>query len=138
MSAKNKQIVIISLAFLLILLGILSWTTKLFVFRAILHIYLQSLLVPIIIIMLRKCLQNQITSSMKKALILCGGVMVIDLVIVDAVRYILSAGVTTVLFLPACIPICFMILMLCFRKGKAREPSPISDWNPAASPFPVF
>lgn len=44
----------------------------------------------------------------------------LDLVVVDAIRYILSNGGSTVLFLPMCLPLCFIVLMLysCNDTGK--------------------
>lgn len=125
LSDTKKQIVIIPSAVLLILFGILSVTTKMFVFRAISHIYLSLLFVPIIIKLIQKCFKDQLPNSMKKVLVLCGGAIVVDLVIAGGVRYILREGISTVLFLPACLPLCFMIILFysCkdIRRGRREK-----------------
>ncbi len=45
----------------------------------------------------------------------------LDLVVVDAFRFVLSEGISTVLFLPICLPICFMIIMFYSIKDTGRE-----------------
>ena len=115
MSESKKRniitVVIFTLALFLILLAVLSLILKSFVVDVILHTYLRLLFVPLIIKVLQKCFRDQLKNSMNKALILCTCFIVLDLVIVDAVRFILSKGSTFILFLPICIPICFMIIM---------------------------
>ncbi len=125
MSKTKKQIaltvVIVVCAVLYVLLGVLSLITKSFPANAILHIYLRMLIVPVFIKIFRKCFCGQITHSMNKALVLCSSVIFLDMVIIDAVRYVLSHGVSTVLFLPVCIPICFMITMIYSSKDTGRD-----------------
>lgn len=124
MSETRKRIItstIITSAILLILFGVLSLITKSFVVDVILHIYLRIVFVPIVIKVLQKCFKEQLTNSMNKALALCGCIIVLDVVIVDAIRYILSHGISTVLFLPACLPVCFMIIMFYSSKDTGRD-----------------
>ncbi|MBQ9107056.1 MAG: hypothetical protein IJY56_04105 [Clostridia bacterium] len=112
---------IIATAAILILLGVLSLTIKTFVIDAILHIYLRLLFVPIVIKVLQKCFKDQLPNNMNKALIFCGCSIVLDLVVVDAFRYVLSNGISTVLFLPLCLPICFMIIMFYSVQDTGRD-----------------
>ncbi len=114
-------LVIIIATMILMLLSVLSFTIKAFAFDVLLHIYLRLLVIPIVISVLKKCFKDQLTNSMNKALILCGCIIVLDSVVVDAFRYILSSGVNTVLFLPICIPLCFMIIMLYSIKDTGGE-----------------
>ena len=51
------------------------------------------------------------------------GALFADIVIADAVRYVVSGGASTVLFLPACIPVCFMVIMFYSFKDTARDKS---------------
>ena len=47
--------------------------------------------------------------------------MFLDLVVVDAIRFILSSGESVILLLPACVPIGCMIIMLYVLKGAGEE-----------------
>jgi len=110
---RNKIIVgTIILAAILILLACLSLILKAFVINVILHTYFRLLLIFPVIKVIQKCFGKLLNESMNKALILCACFITLDLVVVDAVRFVLSNGISTVLFLPACLPICFMILTL--------------------------
>jgi membrane protein insertase Oxa1/YidC/SpoIIIJ len=60
---------------------------------------------------------------MKKALVLCGIALTLDLVIIETIRFILNNGVSTVLFVPICLPLCFMILMFFSAKDTGKEKS---------------
>ena len=121
-SAKKRNIVVIVvLASSLILLAVLSLILKTFVIDVILHTYLRLLFVPLIIKVLQKCFRDQLSNSMNKALILCTCFIVLDLVVVDAFRFVLSKGISTVLFLPICLPICFMIVMFYSMKDTGRD-----------------
>lgn len=106
---------------LLIILGVLSLIIKSVVMGSILHAYLRLLLVFTAIKLLSKFFKEELTSSMKKAFVLCGCVLFLDLVVIDAVRFILSNGISTVLFLPACLPVCFMIIMHYSTKDTGKE-----------------
>ena len=122
--AKKRNIitvVIVTLAAILVLLAVLSLTLKTFVVDAILHTYLRLLFVPLIIIVLQKCFRDQLSNSMNKALVLCTCFIVLDLVVVDAFRFVLSKGISTVLFLPICLPVCFMIIMFYSIKDTGRD-----------------
>ncbi len=113
--------VIVALAATLILLAVLSLILKTFAVDVILHTYLRLLFVPLIIKVLQSCLRDQLNDSMNKVLILCTCFIVLDLVVVDAFRFALSKGISTVLFLPICLPICFMIIMFYSIKDTGRD-----------------
>ena len=124
MSEEKKRkiitVVIIALSATLVLLAVLSLILKTFAVDVILHSYLRLLFVPLIIKVLQKCFRDQLSNSMNKALILCACFIVLDLV-VDAFRFVLSKGISTVLFLPICLPICFMIIMFYSIKDTGRD-----------------
>ncbi len=122
--AKKRNIitvVIVALAATLVLLAVLSLILKTFAVDVILHTYLRLLFVPLIIKVLQKCFRDQLSNSMNKALILCTCFIVLDLVVVDAFRFVLSKGISIVLFLPICLPICFMIIMFYSIKDMGRD-----------------
>ncbi len=123
MSKKKKILTIVSVVsvVLLLLLVILALTTKEFLFTAILHTYLRVIFVAMILLTLHESLSGQLPNSLSKVLFSCGVVMGIDLIVIDAIRYILSEGISTVLFLPACIPICFMIMMYYLFRDKDED-----------------
>ena len=121
--AKKRKIitvVIVALAATLVLLAVLSLILKTFAVDVILHTYLRLLFVPLIIKVLQKCLRDQLSNSMNKALILCAWFIVLDLV-VDAFRFVIIKWISTVLFLPICLPICFMIIMFYSIKDTGRD-----------------
>ena len=125
MSEEKKRniitVIVAVLATTLFLLAVLSLTLKTFVVDSILHTYLRLLFVPLIIKVLQKCFSEQLSNSMNKALVLCTCFIVLDLVVVDAFRFVLSKGISTVIFLPVCLPICFMIIMFYSIKDTGRD-----------------
>lgn len=104
---------VLGCAAVLILLGVLLLITKSFVIQTMLHIAVRLLSVWFVIQILKKCFRAQLADRINKVMTACGCVIALDLVILDAIRYILSRGTMTVLFLPGCLPICFMIVMAC-------------------------
>ena len=129
LSENKKRIimtaVIVASTVILIVSGVLSAVTNAFAVNAFLHIYIKVLSVYLLIIVVRKIFKKEIPKNIDKAMFWVGGICVIDLVIVDAIRYILAGGIVSVFFCPACIPICFMILMIYQMKenrmGEAAE-----------------
>ena len=124
MSEKNRMIrtiIVIASLLLMLLLGTLLAITKNILFDIILHIYIRILLVPLSTALLRKCFKDQIKDSMCKAIALCTDVIALDLVLIDAFRYILFGGVSTVFFLPACLPLCYMIIMYYSIKDTGKD-----------------
>lgn len=124
LETKKRNIITVGIivsAIILIILGILSLTLKAFTVNAILHIYLRLLLVTIIIKLLYKCFKNQLINNVNKILALSGGFVTLDLVVVDAFRYILSNGISTVLFLPVCLPLCFIVIMIYSSKDTGID-----------------
>ncbi len=122
MTIKKKLTITISAAVVLIFLGIVSLITESFIPRVITHIFLEAATVPIVLYLIRKCFKEQITNaaSLKKALFICGAAVALDAVF-DCVRFVLSGGISTVLFLPACLPVCFMAVMYYSFEGTEKE-----------------
>lgn len=105
-------------AVVLIVLGVLFLITKSFLVSAFLHTCLRVLLIPIIL----KFFQKVFKELNNKPLVLCGIIIIVDLVVLDFIRYILSNGMSMTLFFPACIPICFMIIMhYTFKNYEKRD-----------------
>lgn len=122
MREKNKRITMTSIgiiyAVVLIMLGVLFLITKSFLVSAFLHTGLRLLLIFVILKILQKAFK-ELTNN--KPLVLCGIIFIVDLVILDFIRYILSNGMSLILFFPACIPICFMIIMHYSFKNHEKE-----------------
>lgn len=108
---KGMLLAALMIAALLIVLGILYIITKAFALQVALHILGRLLCTLVIIRVLKKCFHDQLGDRTNKVIAACGCVTVADLVIVDAIRYILSCGTSTFLFLPGCLPICLMLVM---------------------------
>lgn len=123
MFEKKKRIAITSIgiiyAIVLIALGVLFLITKSFLVSAFLHTCLRVFLIPVILKVLQKSFKEL---KNNKGLIICGIIITIDFVILDFIRYILTNGVSLALFFPACIPICFMIIMhYTFKNYEKRD-----------------
>ncbi len=108
---KGMLFAALIMAAVLIVLGILYIITKAFALQVTLHILGRLLCTLVIIRILKKCFHDQLADRANKVMSACGCVIVADLVVVDSIRYILSCGISTVLFLPVCLPACFMIIM---------------------------
>lgn len=128
--AKNKIVPIISFIIIIalfLLFTTLSVYTDAFVFDEILHSYVSLLFVLMILRWVYKGFANQLTGSLKKAFIWCAIVVILETVVVDGVRYFLK-GVSTILFLPACIPVCFMIIALFSYKDTGENKRLKKGW----------
>lgn len=114
MSDMKKRVAItaavIGEAAVLVAIGILYAVNGSFFWDIAFHVYVKLLLLPIAAMVCKKYLKSQIPKSYKKATVLCALLVFMDLVVVDTVRYIASGGVTTVLFLPFCLPAIFMLI----------------------------
>lgn len=124
MTETKKRIVITAIigtfVFLLLLLGVLYLITKSFVFIVGLKFYLSLLKLPLCVYIVRRCFKNQIKESMNRTLLLCGLAFAVD-VILDTVRYVLSSGVSSVLFLPLWLPLCFMVILYYLFKDAGSD-----------------
>lgn len=118
---KSVHIFIFAAAIILAILSVLAIVTKAFIVNVIFHSYMRVLCVVTIIKLLEKGFRDYLNKSMNTVLVLCSVVLIADLVIVEAIRFVLTSGVSTVLFLPACLPICFMIVMRCSAKDLGRD-----------------
>ncbi len=113
---------------ILLLLGILYAITRKFVFSATLHIYFSLLYTPLILHWITKGLKNRESRLYKRALWLCGIALILNLVVVDGIRFVLSGGVSTLLFIPACAPLCAMVVTLCGTKEDNLIEKKVALW----------
>ena len=122
MADKRKRVAItaaiIGMAAVLVALGVLYAVVDSFLWGVVFHVYVKILLLPIAVIICKKYLENEIPKNYKKVTALCTGLVFVDLVVVDIIRYVASGGVTTMLFLPFCLPAMFMVIS--FYSAKER------------------
>lgn len=85
--------------------------TEVFVLQAIAHIIIKAALAAICLYLIHKSFKDQLKKHKKPALIICAAALFIDMVVLSSIRYIISEGVQTILFFPACIPVCFTALL---------------------------
>lgn len=111
-SKKTFRMVCGVSALVLLALGVLFLLTKSFIVEVIAHTFIRLIGLCVSIMILQKVFEKQLPCSMKKVLFWCGLVLFADLIVVHAVRYILASGISSVLFLPISMPLCFMIIML--------------------------
>lgn len=113
---------------ILLLLGVLYAVTKEFIYSAAFRIYSAMLYTPPILYLITRGLKKGENRLYKKALWLCGIAMFLDLVVVQGIRFILSGGVSTVLFSPACAPVCAMVVLFCGDKEDNRIEKKVALW----------
>ncbi len=94
--------------------------TDLFIFDVLSHASVRLLSVLIIVLIFEKCFGKQWKHNTNKALISCATVLILDFVVIDSVRFVISSGISTALFFPVAMPICFMIIMI-FSLGDKSE-----------------
>ena len=124
MTNKKRAIItaaLIASVVIIVALGVLYMITEAFAVSTILHAYMRILCVLLIVKCLQKCFKNEIQVSMKKMLIFTSAVLFLDLVVVDAVRFVLRGGISTILFFPACLPAAFMIIMHYMAKDSGKD-----------------
>ena len=126
MSDQTKQIFFIITASGVILLHILAFITKSFAIETINHMYMRLICMSITVSILRRSFKEQTKPYANQAIALCAGAILLDLVIVDGIRYILSRGISTILFLPACLP--FGLMVIVYYTFKGREYADETRW----------
>ena len=104
----KKTILIISPFVILIVLAVVYAIIPSFAVKVVLHTYLRLLGAAFSLYILYKAFRHWVPISKKIVLSISAVAIGIDLVVVDAVRFVLSEGKSSVLFLPACLPICCM------------------------------
>ena len=109
----------------LIVLGVIFALTGNFILEAILHVILDILKIPLILYIIKKCLSKELPQSMNKFLLLCGLILLLHTVI-DGVRYILSGGIRTLLFLPIYLPLICIIAVYYIGKDMHLEKSKVN------------
>ena len=124
MMQKRKLLtgLLICAAGLLLVLGIIYLIFQNFVCSVILKSYIRFLLTGCIFIFFYKAFQKQIIpEKLRKTMTFCAMILFIDLCVVETIRYALSGGISTVLFLPACLPLCFLVIMHSLENSAATQ-----------------
>ena len=114
---------------ILLVLGVLYAITEHAILSCVFRIYFAVLTIPLILHLITKGLKKGEKRLYKRALWLCGIVLFLDLVVVEGIRLFLSGGITTVLFLPACAPICLMVIELCRKKEDRLIERKVTFWE---------
>lgn len=112
----------------LLVLGVLYAITEHFILSCVFRIYLAVYKIPLILYLITKVLKKGEIRLYNRALWLCGIVLFLDLVVVEGIRLVLSGGISTVLFLPACAPICLMVIELCRKKEDRLIERKVTFW----------
>ena len=113
---------------ILLVLGVLYAITEHAVLSCVFRIYFAAFKIPVILYLITKGLKKEEKRLYKRALWLCGIVLFLDLVVVEGIRLVLSGGISTVLFLPACAPICLMVIELCSKKEDRLIERKVTFW----------
>ena len=109
----------------LIVLGVLSVIKENFICETILHVMLNILKIPLILYIIKKCLSKELPQSMNKVLLLCGCILLLHTAL-NGVRYILSGGKITLLFLPLYLPLICIIAVYYVGKDLHLEKSKVN------------
>lgn len=113
-----KKFGIPGLAVLLVIIAVVYIVVPSFVAKTIFHMYIRILCVVCALYLLDRGFQ--LNESKKKFLTISGTVLGIDLVVVETVRFVLSGGISSVLFLPVCLPVCGMTAIYYLIKENNR------------------
>lgn len=113
-----KKFGIPGLAVVLVVIAVIYIVVPSFVMKTIFHTYIRILCVVCALYLLNRGFQ--LNESKKKFLTISGIALGIDLVIVDAVRFVMSGGISSVLILPACLPVCCMTAIYYLIKENNR------------------
>jgi hypothetical protein len=115
MTDKKKRMIYMTAfagaVLIFITIGVVYVVTKSFAVDVILHGFVQFLLTFALVKWIGFCFKNHITKSMKKVLVICGGAIFLDLVILDTLRFGLSGSISTILFFPFWLPVCLMVVL---------------------------
>lgn len=115
MTDKMKRILlivaIVTFTVAWVILGVLSYKTESFALDVIAHVVMRSAKVSLAIAFIFRFLKKELHEKSKFVSVICCAVIAIDLVVIDAARYIVTCGHSIVLFLPAFIPVCYIIIL---------------------------
>lgn len=106
-----KTIALLSPLMIFIVLLVIYAIVPSFAIKVIIHTYFRLFGVAFSLYILNKMLRHWIPNSRKIVLAVYGIAIGIDFIIVDAVRFVLSGGVSSALLFPACLPICCMAFL---------------------------
>lgn len=120
-SKKRKTTVLILLLLLGVGLVIAYALTKNPWIDLCLHSFFRLLCVWAIVRILGRVFREQLAQLISPVTVVCSLVLVVDLVIVEGIRFYLKGGVSTILFLPACLPLTFMIVSLASSRATGKE-----------------
>ena len=121
MENKKKLLFVSSAIWAGIICAFLGFIIKSFLFSVISHMVFRCIAVLIIVLIFRFVFKERLNNIPRKAIIWCEIALVLDLVVLDVIRFVLDGGVSTVLFFPACLPFCFMVIMLFLAKDSAKK-----------------
>lgn len=125
MTQKRKNMltaILITAVSLLLLLGILYLIFDNYILSVVLRSYMRFLLTGGIAFSVYTAFYKQLEpGKIRNTMTICTTIMFLDLCVLDTIRYALSGGVSTVLFLPACLPLCFMVIMHASKPGDGAE-----------------
>ena len=65
--------------------------------------------------------KKPMTDKSRKAMILCAVILFLDHFVLDAIRYAINDGVSTILFLPVSYPLCILVIMLFAKPCEEKE-----------------
>lgn len=115
-------VILIAAVSLLLLLGILYLIFDNVILSVILRSYMRFLMTGGIAFFIYTAFYKQLEhAKVKNTMLVCAIILFIDLCVLDTIRYALSGGVSMVLFLPACLPLCFMVIMHASKPTDGAE-----------------
>ena len=115
-------VILIAAVSLLLLLGILYLIFDNVILSVILRSYMRFLMTGGIAFFIYTAFYKQLEhAKVKNTMLVCVIILFLDLCVLDTIRYALSGGVSMVLLLPACLPLCFMVIMHASKPTDGTE-----------------
>ena len=129
---STKKRILLTIAIVLPFIALIGFTiaaavTEIFALQAAAHVISKLFQTAFCIFILYRCFRKQLGKYVKPCMVICSVILFLDMTVLSSVRYIISDGVSTILFFPASIPLCLGTIIYCFADNSPKHKS-VKKW----------
>lgn len=129
---STKKRILLTLSAVLPILACIGFAvaaavTDIFALQAVSHVILKLMKTATCVLVIYKCLKEQLGNYLKPCTVICAAVLFLDMTVLSSVKYIMTKGVDTILFFPASIPLCLGTIIYCFADNSPQHKS-VKKW----------
>ena len=129
---STKKRILLTIAIVLPFIALIGFTivaevTEIFALQAVSHVILKLMKTATCVLVIYKCLKEQLGKYLKPCTVICAAVLFLDMTVLSSVKYIMTKGVDTILFFPASIPLCLGTIIYCFADNSPKHKS-VKKW----------